>query len=289
MCDRLSEAAEAPRRGAEMRGRRSGQSSDALQGTGMARRGKKHSKATTDPLTHATPRYPPNLQPIANHQPPTGHLPPCHAEIRDERVYPMLARPDKELACEVCNRPDREGSMLLCDGCGTGWHLDCLQPPLSRVPEGMWVCPMCVLAGVDASTLPVPAEPEIAPLLVTGEPMPQLEVLRYCPVGRHLQRNGQRVWGSVVEDGAVRDCVGVLTYLGHLGKEAMYRLRYEGGAVEEELSLAAVKALQPVGEAPAPGPGPAVASRGRAPALHRAGPHVAVGQAHHARGRPAGQ
>jgi hypothetical protein len=211
-----------------------------------------------------------------------SHCAPCHAEIRDERVYPMLARPDKELACEVCNRPDREGSMLLCDGCGTGWHLDCLSPPLPRVPDGMWVCPMCAAAGVDASTLPEPVEPEVEPLAGEGEPLPQLEVLRYCPVGRHLARNGQRVWGSVVEDGAVRDCIGVLTYLGHLGKEARYRLRYEGGAGEEELSLAAVKVLRQVGEAPAPAPAVAGASRGRVPALHRPGPRVAVGQAHHA-------
>ena len=39
--------------------------------------------------------------------------------------------------------------MLLCDnpkcagGDATGWHLRCLDPPLSHVPTGKWYCPMC--------------------------------------------------------------------------------------------------------------------------------------------------
>ena len=38
--------------------------------------------------------------------------------------------------------------MLLCDACGTGWHMECLQPPLSRPPRGLYLCPTCTGAGV---------------------------------------------------------------------------------------------------------------------------------------------
>ncbi|XP_037819834.1 uncharacterized protein LOC119609195 [Lucilia sericata] len=46
--------------------------------------------------------------------------------------------------CEVCNRPDREDVMLLCDHCNQGYHMDCLSPPLTEVPEGSWFCDNCV-------------------------------------------------------------------------------------------------------------------------------------------------
>jgi len=38
--------------------------------------------------------------------------------------------------------------MLLCDACGTGWHMACLDPPLIAVPKGDWICPRCVHDGV---------------------------------------------------------------------------------------------------------------------------------------------
>ncbi|KAJ8667429.1 hypothetical protein QAD02_009092 [Eretmocerus hayati] len=46
--------------------------------------------------------------------------------------------------CEVCQRCDREDRMLLCDGCDSGYHLECLNPPLHEVPlEEHWYCPEC--------------------------------------------------------------------------------------------------------------------------------------------------
>lgn len=46
--------------------------------------------------------------------------------------------------CEVCRRSDREDRMLLCDGCDSGYHLDCLRPPLETVPIEQWFCAECV-------------------------------------------------------------------------------------------------------------------------------------------------
>lgn len=45
--------------------------------------------------------------------------------------------------CEICGRCDREDCMLLCDGCDLGYHLECLEPPLTEVPAGAWHCPDC--------------------------------------------------------------------------------------------------------------------------------------------------
>ena len=51
--------------------------------------------------------------------------------------------------CEVCNRADREETMLLCDGCNQGYHMECLIPTLAVVPEGSWYCDNCF--GSDSS------------------------------------------------------------------------------------------------------------------------------------------
>jgi hypothetical protein len=43
--------------------------------------------------------------------------------------------------------------MLVCEGCALGWPLYCLEPPLSEVPEGIWVCPVCISSGVTVETI----------------------------------------------------------------------------------------------------------------------------------------
>jgi transposase InsO family protein len=48
-----------------------------------------------------------------------------------------------DLPCEVCRSPSLADFMLLCDTCNKGFHLRCLQPPLSAVPDGDWFCPRC--------------------------------------------------------------------------------------------------------------------------------------------------
>ena len=51
------------------------------------------------------------------------------------------------LKCEVCRLTNEDESkgfvMLLCDACNTGWHMHCLTPPLTKVPDGGWFCPRC--------------------------------------------------------------------------------------------------------------------------------------------------
>ena len=67
-----------------------------------------------------------------------NNLAPCHLPDLDPVIDPRLAVPAYDLACELCGFADQGDKMLLCDGCGTGWHLYCLRPVLKSVPQGTW-------------------------------------------------------------------------------------------------------------------------------------------------------
>ncbi len=45
--------------------------------------------------------------------------------------------------CAVCQRT---GELLMCDTCSLVYHLQCLEPPLTGVPQGLWSCPKCVVS-----------------------------------------------------------------------------------------------------------------------------------------------
>jgi methyl-CpG-binding domain-containing protein 9 len=45
--------------------------------------------------------------------------------------------------CKVCGVDRDDKSVLLCDTCDSEYHMYCLTPPLTRIPEGNWYCPSC--------------------------------------------------------------------------------------------------------------------------------------------------
>ncbi|ESO96438.1 hypothetical protein LOTGIDRAFT_159848 [Lottia gigantea] len=45
--------------------------------------------------------------------------------------------------CRLCRKKGDAERMLLCDGCDRGHHMDCLKPPIKKVPVGDWYCPNC--------------------------------------------------------------------------------------------------------------------------------------------------
>lgn len=47
-------------------------------------------------------------------------------------------------ACEVCKCGQDGARMILCDRCNCGFHTYCLDPPLSAVPAGEWLCVDCM-------------------------------------------------------------------------------------------------------------------------------------------------
>ncbi|XP_010536742.1 PREDICTED: protein CHROMATIN REMODELING 4-like isoform X2 [Tarenaya hassleriana] len=42
--------------------------------------------------------------------------------------------------CVVC---DLGGDLLCCDSCPRTYHIECLKPPLKKIPNGKWLCPKC--------------------------------------------------------------------------------------------------------------------------------------------------
>lgn len=53
----------------------------------------------------------------------------------------------------MCQRPDRADVMLVCEGCNLGFHMDCLQPPLEKVPSGDFICDKCPSSSTTRATL----------------------------------------------------------------------------------------------------------------------------------------
>ena len=70
---------------------------------------------------------------------------PCHVPLQHLEGAPETAHKEvgEDLQCELCHSPDDSADMLLCDSCDTGWHMKCLLPPLTEVPEDNWFCPNC--------------------------------------------------------------------------------------------------------------------------------------------------
>ena len=45
--------------------------------------------------------------------------------------------------CDECVICGDGGKLICCDSCNKPFHLQCLQPPLDKVPEGDWYCLIC--------------------------------------------------------------------------------------------------------------------------------------------------
>jgi hypothetical protein len=78
---------------------------------------------------------------------------PCHRADVDGRMDPRTAVPSLDFACTRCRRSTGAARMLLCDGCGADWHLECLPRPLSAAPEGDWYCGRCREGQADVALL----------------------------------------------------------------------------------------------------------------------------------------
>ncbi|XP_020897473.1 histone acetyltransferase KAT6B isoform X2 [Exaiptasia diaphana] len=45
--------------------------------------------------------------------------------------------------CVICNDSGDPGSLLFCDACDKGYHMQCHVPPLDTMPSGKWICYNC--------------------------------------------------------------------------------------------------------------------------------------------------
>uniref|UniRef100_A0A0D6R549 RING-type E3 ubiquitin transferase n=1 Tax=Araucaria cunninghamii TaxID=56994 RepID=A0A0D6R549_ARACU len=60
---------------------------------------------------------------------------------------------DIEGVCMMCKKVPPDSDVLLCNGCVSPWHMQCLRPPLMEVPTGDWVCPDCLLPSEDVTAV----------------------------------------------------------------------------------------------------------------------------------------
>jgi hypothetical protein len=55
----------------------------------------------------------------------------------------LINRACADTRCELCQSPEKAAEMILCDKCNQGYHIFCLAPPLTAIPDGAWYCEEC--------------------------------------------------------------------------------------------------------------------------------------------------
>jgi hypothetical protein len=86
----------------------------------------------------------------------------------------------RDVPCQVCMGRDDEETMLLCDKCNQGYHMDCLDPAFERVPRGPWLCPSCEETEEPLPTRDIVDDVDVLDYLAGG---------RYHPPGRGHREN----------------------------------------------------------------------------------------------------
>ena len=54
-----------------------------------------------------------------------------------------------DMACRNCQSQESPETMLICDRCQEGYHIDCLDPPLESIPDDKWFCLACDALGME--------------------------------------------------------------------------------------------------------------------------------------------
>ncbi|UKJ89396.2 Requim, req/dpf2 [Theileria orientalis] len=59
------------------------------------------------------------------------------------KVAKKKLQEEEEEGCAICGNDDNWPQLLLCDSCDKGYHMYCLDPPLTEVPANNWYCSQC--------------------------------------------------------------------------------------------------------------------------------------------------
>ncbi|KAF8318741.1 RCC1/BLIP-II [Clavulina sp. PMI_390] len=71
--------------------------------------------------------------------------------------YPEVDPVEQCMVCKKVDENEEDGPTLLeCEKCENPYHLHCLTPPLTEVPEGEWFCPKCVAEADSRKSAGVP-------------------------------------------------------------------------------------------------------------------------------------
>ena len=65
----------------------------------------------------------------------------------EEKVHKKVLDKSEDGAVDqhgsLCHGCHQGGKLLCCDHCTRVWHMECVQPVMSKVPKGKWACPQC--------------------------------------------------------------------------------------------------------------------------------------------------
>lgn len=79
---------------------------------------------------------------------PGNHIPAMRPATPQVRSKASTARRQGD-KCEKCGRSDNKESILVCDSCDLGYHKQCVEPPLSQIPDYDWHCSKCLVGTND--------------------------------------------------------------------------------------------------------------------------------------------
>jgi transposase InsO family protein len=177
-----------------------------------------------------------------------SHCAPCHLPGIDGSIDPVLSQDVEAIMCEECGSDDNPETLLLCDMCNSGYHLACLQPPLSQVPAGSWLCPKCMQADNVQTTL----QQRVLQRAQLQDKEQQPNLHPSAPTKARDQR-AKALHGRLVlkpfkdpDTGAVRKYWGRLHFIGELERPYYFRVVYEDGDSESATVTGVQRYLMPV-------------------------------------------
>lgn len=91
---------------------------------------------------HRSPSRPSNPPPSSRSSQGPGPSVPPQA---DRRHKPDTALDLEHVFCTICGSGESAESMLLCDDCDRGFHMNCLDPAVDHIPPGEWYCDECLM------------------------------------------------------------------------------------------------------------------------------------------------
>jgi len=177
----------------------------------------------------------------------SDHCAPCHLPHLDGELDPLLDEDIDHIVCEVCAREEPQSHLLLCDICNAGFHTFCLQPPLSQVPEGHWLCPHCTEEGYSAADAAVRERQRACLKQLTAQPVlfPDAGMRRRDDAAAQL--HGRLVLKSTRQPGSAsaQPYWGRVHYLGAQHRPYYFLVCYQDGATQTLTKRGLVKWLMP--------------------------------------------
>ncbi|XP_055462167.1 histone acetyltransferase KAT6B isoform X2 [Psammomys obesus] len=102
------------------------------------------------------------------------------------------------IECKTCSACRVQGknadNMLFCDSCDRGFHMECCDPPLSRMPKGMWICQVC--------------RPKKKGRKLLHEKAAQIKRRYAKPIGRPKNKLKQRLLSVTSDEGSMNALTG---------------------------------------------------------------------------------